>query len=164
MSLLIAPYSAADCNAVACVWMASWLSWNPPHVAANPSVQSLAARLPHEIACGWSVYLGWRESKLVAFLAMEPASAYLAQLFVAPSAQNVGVGAAMLAFAKRRLPDGLWLATAVENAGARRFYERHGFRAGETHAHPRMGHKTIDYHWRRSVTKPRTFAAAAAKR
>ena len=38
-----------------------------------------------------------------------------------------GIGAALLEHAKRERPDGLELWTFVSNAGAQRFYERHGF-------------------------------------
>jgi len=49
-------------------------------------------------------------------------------LYVRPAAQNRGVGTALLAHAKALRPDGLRLSVVQANAGARRFYERHGFR------------------------------------
>jgi ribosomal protein S18 acetylase RimI-like enzyme len=38
-----------------------------------------------------------------------------------------GIGAELLAVAKRQHPDGLRLWTFASNIGAQRFYERHGF-------------------------------------
>jgi ribosomal protein S18 acetylase RimI-like enzyme len=52
----------------------------------------------------------------------------LEKLYVDPSAQNSGIGSALLDQAKRLRPDGLYLWVFVKNMGARRFYERHGFR------------------------------------
>ena len=55
----------------------------------------------------------------------------LTHLYVAPEAQNQGIGSALLEHAKAESPDGLYLWVFQKNAGARRFYERHGFRLVE---------------------------------
>jgi ribosomal protein S18 acetylase RimI-like enzyme len=52
----------------------------------------------------------------------------LESLYVEPEAQNRGVGTALLDKAKDLRPDGLYLWVFQRNEGARRFYERHGFR------------------------------------
>jgi GNAT superfamily N-acetyltransferase len=52
----------------------------------------------------------------------------VSHLYVEPSAQGRGVGTALLDTAKRSRPDGLELWVFQKNDGARRFYERHGFR------------------------------------
>src|SRR4051794_12960441 len=49
------------------------------------------------------------------------------QLYVAPGWSGRGIGTRLLAIAMRRRPAGLDLWTFQVNAGARRFYERHGF-------------------------------------
>jgi predicted N-acetyltransferase YhbS len=49
------------------------------------------------------------------------------QLYVAPGWTGHGIGGRLLSTAKARRPDGLGLYTFQVNAGARRFYERHGF-------------------------------------
>jgi GNAT superfamily N-acetyltransferase len=49
------------------------------------------------------------------------------QLYVEPGRTGRGIGSALLAVAKRERPNGLRLWTFQSNAGARRFYERHGF-------------------------------------
>jgi GNAT superfamily N-acetyltransferase len=52
---------------------------------------------------------------------------FVDQLYVEPGLTGRGIGAALLAVAKRERPGGLQLWTFQANAGAQRFYERHGF-------------------------------------
>jgi GNAT superfamily N-acetyltransferase len=52
----------------------------------------------------------------------------LTHINVDPAAQNRGVGGALLDHAKCLRPDRLELWVFQKNEGARRFYERHGFR------------------------------------
>jgi putative acetyltransferase len=55
----------------------------------------------------------------------------LDHLYVDPEAQNRGIGTALLDHVKERRPGGFRLWTFQRNEGARRFYERHGFRVVE---------------------------------
>jgi len=52
---------------------------------------------------------------------------WVAQLYVDPDHTRAGIGAELLAVAKRERPDGLRLWTFVSNADAQRFYLSHGF-------------------------------------
>lgn len=54
---------------------------------------------------------------------------WIDQLYLAPGATGCGVGTRLLARALAELPRPVRLYTFQANAGARRFYERHGFRA-----------------------------------
>jgi ribosomal protein S18 acetylase RimI-like enzyme len=51
----------------------------------------------------------------------------LDQLYLAPGWTGRGIGSRLVALAKERRPSGLDLYTFQVNAGARRFYQRHGF-------------------------------------
>jgi GNAT superfamily N-acetyltransferase len=51
----------------------------------------------------------------------------LTHLYIDPSAQNRGVGSALLAHVKNLCPERLELWLFQRNEGARRFYGRHGF-------------------------------------
>lgn len=62
---------------------------------------------------------------VVGFLAL--GDDMLEQLYIAPGWSGHGIGSRLVALAKERRPDGLDLYTFQVNAGARRFYERHGF-------------------------------------
>lgn len=55
----------------------------------------------------------------------------LGHLYVDPSAQNRGIGSALLEHVKGLRPRGLRLYVFQQNEGARRLYERHGFRVLE---------------------------------
>jgi putative acetyltransferase len=55
----------------------------------------------------------------------------LTHLYVDPTAQSRGVGSALLEHAKTESQGGLFLWVFQKNEGARRFYERHGFRLVE---------------------------------
>jgi GNAT superfamily N-acetyltransferase len=52
---------------------------------------------------------------------------FVDQLYVEPALTGRGIGSALLAVAKRERPQGPQLWAFQTNAGARRFYERHGF-------------------------------------
>jgi GNAT superfamily N-acetyltransferase len=52
-------------------------------------------------------------------------------MYVHPDAQNRGAGSTLLGKVKQRRPSGFRLWTFQRNAGARRFYERHGCRLVE---------------------------------
>ncbi|MFI7387179.1 GNAT family N-acetyltransferase [Streptomyces sp. NPDC049813] len=55
----------------------------------------------------------------------------LGQLYLDPVWQGQGIGGRLVDLAKQRRPAGLTLWTFQVNESARRFYERHGFVAGE---------------------------------
>jgi ribosomal protein S18 acetylase RimI-like enzyme len=144
---LIRPYEAADVDETARLWFESWRS-SGLSVAQQATEAAMRARIPQELASGWSVYLAVdHNGRLAGFLALKPEIGQLDQIFVAPSCQRQGVGRALLDFAKRRMPKAMWFRTAVDNAGACRFYERFGFRRGETDVHPALGRRTVIYCW-----------------
>jgi RimJ/RimL family protein N-acetyltransferase len=55
--------------------------------------------------------------------------AWIDQLYLHPSVVGRGIGTRFVKLAKEALGSPIRLYTFQENAGARRFYERHGFRA-----------------------------------
>lgn len=66
---------------------------------------------------------------IAAFAAIRDTQAvetWLDHLYVHPAVQNHALGSALLERVKTQRPDGFSLFTFQANAGARRFYERHG--------------------------------------
>jgi GNAT superfamily N-acetyltransferase len=70
--------------------------------------------------------------RLLGFLSIEQSRTLgadvLERLYVEPAEQGRGIGTVLLDHAKALRPNGLQLWVFQRNAGARRFYERHGFR------------------------------------
>jgi ribosomal protein S18 acetylase RimI-like enzyme len=78
------------------------------------------------------VWLAEEDGRPLGFLAIRRSRQngweVLEKLYVDPEAQNRGVGTALLEQAKALRPEGFVLWVFQKNEGARRFYERHGFR------------------------------------
>ena len=147
MQIAIRRYEERDAEEATRLWFESWRSTGLA-VAQRASEAAMRARFAQELASGWSAYVACDDSgSLVGFLALKLDTGCLDQIFVSPSAQGQGVGLALLDFAKYRMPEGIWLRTAVDNVRACRFYERSGFKPGETNTHPTLGHRTIIYRW-----------------
>ena len=75
------------------------------------------------------VWVAEEDGGIVGFAALD--GGLLSHLYVHPVAQNRGVGTALLEKAKEERPEGLELWVFQQNEGARRLYERHGFRCVE---------------------------------
>ena len=56
---------------------------------------------------------------------------WVEQLYVEPALTSQGIGGKLVALAKRERPSGLRLWTFESNLASQRFYERHGFDAGD---------------------------------
>ena len=86
------------------------------------------------------------DGTVVALLVLE--DAWVDQLYVHPGHVGRGLGSTLLAHAKERRPAGLDLWTFQSNAGARRFYERHGFVAvAMTDGDNEEGAPDVHYRW-----------------
>ena len=84
--------------------------------------------------------------EIIALLVLE--ADWIDQLYVEPDHIAQGLGARLIEVAKQRRPAGLKLWTFEANAGARRFYERHGFVAtGATSGDNEEGAPDIRYEW-----------------
>ena len=81
------------------------------------------------VFAGQEVLVAESEGRIAGFLSLE--GNLVSNLYVRPEAQSCGLGAALLAQAKARRPEGLRLWVFEPNAGAIRFYEREGFRTLE---------------------------------
>jgi GNAT superfamily N-acetyltransferase len=85
-------------------------------------------------------------SALVGLLVID--GPWIEQLYVEPTMTGRGIGARLLALAKHERPDGLRLWTFASNAGAQRFYERHGLTATRrTEGDNEEGAPDILYEW-----------------
>ena len=85
---------------------------------------------------------------IVGFVAMSHGN-HLEHLYVHPDHLGRGIGSTLLERARTRMPGGFRLWTFQANAGARRFYERHGLRVVELTDGAGNEEKTPDalYEW-----------------
>jgi len=132
---------------VARLWWESSMS-APVDLQDHPTVDRLAERLADE---PWRVTIAERAGDLVGLLAVQAQDRWLRQLYVAPSAKRSGVGAQLLALAKRQMPDGFFLHTDADNAPARRFYEAHGLGCEADSPYPGSGRPRVRYVWKGSL-------------
>lgn len=89
-----------------------------------------------------------RRRRVIGFISLGADS--IEQLYVAPGETGRGTGGRLVMLAKERRPGGLHLYTFAVNAGARRFYERHGFSAewfGDGSGNEE-GQPDVRYRWR----------------
>ena len=140
------PAIAADRDAIAEIWHtgASLPGVSPP---VMPTPAELRERVDREFDAGWDVTVAVREDQVVAFMAVKPSEAVLAELFVRPGSIGTGIGRALFAHALRQMPAGFTLFTRSSNTRARRFYEKAGLAFLRDDIHPRAGDPITFYHW-----------------
>lgn len=104
-------------------------------IAARSEMEYLPARHTNEETRGFirdivmrdlEVWVAEESGHVVAFAAL--GEDMLDHIYVEPARQGRGAGGRLLALAKERRPLGFRLWIFQKNVGARRFYERHGFR------------------------------------
>jgi ribosomal protein S18 acetylase RimI-like enzyme len=138
-----------DHDRLAQIWLESWYSTGLKSLF-DPGPDLLRKRLPEEVAKGWALYAAERNREIVAMLALQPATFYLDQLWVAPAHQGHGIGRALLDFTRREFPDEVWLRCVVENTRAASWYEREGFRFEGEESMPPSNLRMRRYRWTRA--------------
>jgi GNAT superfamily N-acetyltransferase len=115
----------ADAPAAADLWLRSRrasIPAIPPPVHDDDEVRSYFAG---HVVADCELWLAEDAGAIVGILVL--GGEWVDQLYVDPDHWGQGIGSALLDVAKRERPGGLRLWTFAANAGARRFYERHGF-------------------------------------
>jgi len=148
MTPTIRPARADEYDEVARVWMDSWVSTGFG-TASEKLLGQLRARVPAEIANGWSLYVVDDNGRLAAMLALHVPNKHLDQLFVAPQYHGRSIGRMLLAFTRKQLPDEIWLRCVRENEKAWRWYEREGFVFEKDDISPVTGHTMKCYRWKK---------------
>ena len=146
MSPIIRAARPDEYDAVARVWMESWVSTGLED-ASNFLLAKLRARVPMEVEKGWSLYVADDDGNLAAMLALHVPKRYLDQLFVAPAYQGRSVGRQLLAFTRQHLPDEIRLRCVRENEKAWRWYEREAFVFEKEEVEPMSGFAMKCYRW-----------------
>jgi GNAT superfamily N-acetyltransferase len=137
----------SDAAAVAEVWLRSFTAALPSVRRAHTDAQ-VRAWIREMVVPAQETWVATVEGSVVAMMVLD--SEDLDQLYLDPAWQGRGIGGRLVDLAKQRSPSGLTLWTFQVNKAARRFYERHGFVAGES----TDGHRNeerepdIQYVWR----------------
>jgi putative acetyltransferase len=84
----------------------------------------------------------------IGFVTVDPRTLYLDQIVVAPERWRSGVGAALIAEAKRISPRGLDLDVNTDNARAIAFYRKEGFAVTGAGKNPISGKPVYRLSWR----------------
>jgi putative acetyltransferase len=115
-------YTARDEQASVALWLRAWQ-------AAYPELD-FAARLDwwrqrwrDELLPTAEVVVAEASDGVIGFVTVDARTLYLDQIVVAPEHWRLGIGAALIAEAKRLSPRGLDLDVNIDNARAIRFYE-----------------------------------------
>jgi ribosomal protein S18 acetylase RimI-like enzyme len=152
MTPTIRPARADEYDEVARVWMDSWVSTGFGTASAELLGQ-LRARIPAEVANGWSLYVADDDGRIIAMLALHVPNKHLDQLFVAPEYHGRSIGRMLLAFTRKHLPDEIWLRCVRENEKAWRWYEREGFVFEKDDISPVTGHTMKCYRWKKETSR-----------
>jgi GNAT superfamily N-acetyltransferase len=136
MSLEIRPASPRDAEPIATLYLAARRIHLPyaPLAHSEAEVRRWVAEILLPAGRSW-VLSQAPEGAVLGFLSDAPeepdvgneGGAWIEQLYVHPAHTGQGLGTRLLRHALARLPRPLRLYTFEPNAGARRFYERHGF-------------------------------------
>jgi GNAT superfamily N-acetyltransferase len=147
----IRPARADEYDDIARVWMNGWVSTGIM-AASDLLLESLRARVLHEIENGWSLFVADDEGRLAAMLGLRRADNRLGQLFVAPEYQGQGLGKRLLAFTREQMPNEVWLRCVRENEKAWRWYEREGFVLEKEEINATTGFMIKSYRWKKQGT------------
>jgi len=133
----------SDLPFLAELWVASWQE-AMPGIDFGQRRQWFLNRLKAlEAAGSITICAIDRSGTILGFFSIDPSTAYLDQLAVAPRAKGRGVARFLLSEAGKVAPQGIILDVNEDNARALAFYERQGFvRIGEG-VNPLSGLKTL---------------------
>jgi putative acetyltransferase len=136
----------ADLPAILDLWVAAWAA-TMPEIDFATRRNWLTERQRSMVSEGAIILLASCAGELVGYALVNPLTAYLDQIAVAPSQHGQGIAPQLLAQAQRLSPTKLTLHVNQKNGRAIRFYEREGFvRTGEG-TNPRSGLPIFFYTW-----------------
>ena len=147
----IRPYRSTDSDALIVLW----------RVAREKSLPDFQLRKGHffyedcdyfqnYVVAKNRIWVAIRDRRRVGFMAMN--GSFVDQLYIHPDHWRQGIGRRLLDLAKQLSPEHVWLYTLQINAGARAFYERHGFIAEKLGVSPPPeSEPDVEYHWRPAI-------------
>ena len=119
-------YEPRDEEAAIALWLETWQAAYPD-IDFAARVDWWRERWRGELVRKAAIVVVEEGEAMIGFVTVEPSSGYLDQIVVEPQRWRSGVGAALIAEAKRLAPAGLTLDVNTDNARAIAFYLRLGF-------------------------------------
>ncbi len=136
-----------ESDAIADVWLRSRTASIPSIPAPIHSPEAIRRWFREVVLPTMEVWVAEVDQGLIIGL-LALVGDWVDQLYTDPEWVGRGIGSRLLTVAKQRRPRGLDLGTFQSNLGARRFYERHGFRiVDSTDGDNEEGAPDIRYHW-----------------
>lgn len=139
-------YEPRDEDAAIALWLRSWR-------AAYPQID-FAARLEwwrqrwrSELVPAAEIVIAEDRADMLGFVTVDPRTRYLDQIVVEPQRWGSGIGAALIAEAKRLSPAGLALDVNTDNERAIGFYLQHGFFVSGAGVNPVSGKPVHHMSW-----------------
>jgi putative acetyltransferase len=144
--ILLRRLKDADLSSLAKLWLASWQE-AMPGIDFAARLQWFLVHLRTLEARGFVTVCAIDGSdSIIGFVSIDPSTAYLDQLAVAPAAKGSGVARILLAEARRISPQGIVLDVNEDNGRALAFYKREGFEKIAEGVNPLSGLKTVRLH------------------
>ena len=111
-----------------------------PHPMAEQEKYFWTVVIPNNV-----IRVAFLEGQVVGFVAASATS--ISQLYVRKGFHRRGIGSRLLEWSKHQSSGSLWLFTFERNAGARAFYERHGFKIVARGFEPMWKLNDLKYEW-----------------
>jgi putative acetyltransferase len=128
-------YAPSDEDASVALWLRTWQAAYPDLDFAE-RLAWWRARWRNELLPAAEVVIAEAGGAMIGFVTIDPRTRYLDQLVVAPERWRSGVGAALIAEAKRISPAGLDLDVNTDNARAIGFYRKQGLKISGASVNP----------------------------
>jgi putative acetyltransferase len=145
-AVTLRPYGAADEAAAIELWRVTWQEAYP-QIDFGARVGWWRERWRQELV-QTTIAVAEQDGAMAGYVTVDPKTGYLDQLVVAPELWGTGIGATLIAEAKRIAPRGLDLLVNKDNARAIRFYEKHGFAYAGEDVNPVSGRPVNRMSWR----------------
>jgi putative acetyltransferase len=149
ISFFIRDYRAADFDAVTILWRIAREKSIPEFQNAKGHFFFEDQDYFHDFILKQNkVFVVESDHRPIAFMAMK--DQFIDQLYVHPDRQKIGVGKALLEYARSLSPEHVWLYTLQINTNARAFYEKNGFVPEKFGiSPPPESEPDVEYHWRK---------------
>ncbi|HXX04936.1 MAG TPA: GNAT family N-acetyltransferase [Xanthobacteraceae bacterium] len=140
-------YAPGDEEAAIALWLRTWQTAYP-QLDFTARLDWWRARWRTELVPATKIIVAEADGGVAGFVTVDPATLYLDQIVVAPERWRTGIGAALIAEAKRLSPAGLDLDVNTDNIRAIKFYEKQGFSIGGAGVNPISGKPVHRMRWR----------------